>query len=344
MSQRSAKPKKSFYRRHGLQRTVRITNPKIGPRINEQPEFIQTLIIGGNRTVYALGDYLNDGNISALENKFMRIDTMVIPEGARMVRASALEPLIFADNINEEALAVEDDSLFYPGSVTQNIRIEVCGMIESQQYTELRIHSCDNRGNNFHHSEDGYRTCPEAQLSPDVEENGETNSTASRILHKLIVFHMPHSELIKSQGTYKGSDGKSHDNFTIGEILHQYFTDDHYSGEKNPTNSTELTHMKGGVFLIPMIMPDSRIAYYCIPNINGKSVRQTSVRNLLIDWMKSIIDFNQNPEDNWIGIAGNDATFCFLDEWSIFVGKNAQLLVKPKEEVYKESVLASAIS
>ncbi len=342
MSQRSAKPKKSFYRRHGLQRRVRIKEPRIGPRIHDQPQFIQTLTINGNRTVYVLGDKLDSEKLAVIDNKFMRIDTMIIPQGARMVNTSVLKDLYHSDSIDEQPIDTKNASLFYPGEVKEDLRLEVCGMVENKYYTEMKIHDCHNKKFGLHHSEDGYRTCPDPQTSPDTDDGGEADSIG-HLIHQLVIFHMPHSELIKSQGTYIDPHGIKRKNFTIKEILIQYFTDDHYHGEMNP-KVEDLENMEGGVFLIPMIMPDSRAAYYCIPNIAGKSSRQTSVKALLYRWFKSIAKYNHNTDTYWIGIAGNDATYCYLDDWAIFVCKNSKLLVKPELEVYKKSVLASAIS
>jgi len=342
MSQRSAKPKKSFYKRHGLQRRVRIKDPQIGPMLHDQPEFIQTLNFNGNRTVYVLGEKLTPDTLDAIDQKHMRIDTMIIPQGARMVNSSVLKDLYYSDVLDEQPIDTTDGSLFYPGEAKEDLRLEVCGMVENKYYTDMKIHSCRNKNVGQHHSTDGYRTCPDPQTSPDTDDGGEADNTG-RLTHRLVIFHLPHSELVKSQGKYVDPKGITRNNFTIREILIQYFKDTGYSGERNPP-ITEDTEMKGGVFLIPMIMPDSRAAYYCIPNIAGKSSRQTSVNNLFYSWFMSIEIYNRNQDTYWIGIAGNDATYCYLDDWAIFVCKNSQLLVKPKQEVYKESVLASAIS
>lgn len=332
---------KPFYQKQSYKRVVRIEKLKKLNGSHGQPGFIQHMSYDQDKAVLFLGPEKLD--TSQLDNKFMRIDNMVIPKQACMVDPYTLRERV-KDHEDEKAIDLKD--LFYPGQMEDGINTTVCGMVESVQYTQMHFHPCENKHfGSWRHSEDGYETCPKPQLMPDTDD---LLNEAGQLRHQLVVFHMPYEELVKPQGTYTPPGGnKPTPNFTILHILRMYFTDEWFYGSNDPKVDWAKKENKkvfgGGVFLLPMVMPDNRVAYYCVLNIDGKSNRKTPVKKLLKNWLDKVEEFNENSEDKWIGIAGNDATFCFIDDWSLFIGKNAELLVGDKKVVFKESVLNSAV-
>lgn len=329
---------KPFYLKHSFRRVVRINKLKKLLGSSGQPEFIQHMSYDQDKSIFFLGPEKLD--TSQLDNKFMRIDNIVIPKNACMVNPRELWKRVKL----QDDKAIDLKGLFYKGQMEDGINATVCGMVESVQYTQMHFHPCENKISplGLRHSEDGYETCPKPQLMPDTDD---LFNEAGQIRHQLVVLHMPYSDLIKPQGTYTNPKGVTKPNFTIAQILYMYFTDEHFYGSEDPKLSDEsfTDHLKGGVFLIPMVMPDNRVTYYCVLNKDGKSNRKTPVKKLLKEWLDKVEEFNENSEDKWMGIAGEDATFCFIDDWSVFIGKNAELLVGDKKVVFKESVLNSAV-
>lgn len=332
---------KPFYQKHSFRRVVRINKLKKLLGSSGQPEFIQSMSYDQDKSIFFLGPENLD--TSQLDNKFIRIDNMVIPKKACMVNPRELRRKIE----HEDGEAIDLKGLFYKGQMEDGINATVCGMVESVQYTQMHFHPCENKiqPSDWRHSEDGYETCPKPQLMPDTED---LFNEGGQIRHQLVVFHMPYEELVKSQGSYTPPGGtESIPNFTILDILQMYFADEYFPGSDDPKISSNPAKKKkiygGGVFLLPMAMPDDRVAYYCVLNIDGESNRKTPVKKLLKNWLDKVEEFNQNSEDQWFGIAGEDATFCFIDDWSVFIGKNAIPLVGDKKVVFKESVLNSAV-
>ncbi len=336
-------PKKNFYPNHSLQPIKKINNPKTLLGEGRQPEFIQFLSIGQKEPVAFLGQKGIDA--AKLAGKFIRIDRMVIPEAARLVNPDILEKIVRKKKDNK-AIDINTKGLLYKDQIQQGVLLNVSGMVENETYTKMSFHPCDNKKPPFlrlRHSEDGFKTCPKPQL---MLNTSQTEIRPGEIRHKLVVFHMPYEELIKPQGHYKSSGHKKEKtNYTIMQILEMYFKDKKLTEHNNPPKKIwrKKKALKGGVFLIPMVMPDDRVAYYCLLNVNGKSNRRIPVKKILKNWLAAVKKYNKNQAGQWIGIAGNDGALCFIDEWSIFLGKNAQLLVADKKDVYKKSVLNSAI-
>lgn len=349
-----------FYPTHSRNRIIRIKKLEKLLGKSGQPDFIQSMSVDQSQIIQGVGDN-PDGqgeiiqilgeesiDLSKLSNHFMRVDRMVIPQNARMVNPDVLEGIV-EGKIDEKAIDLSTQGLFYSGKMEGGVLLNVCGMVESVYYTDMHFHPCENKlpphGFDFHHSEDGFRTCPTPQLIPSTDDT-LAKDAISGIRHKLVVFHMPQSELLKPQGTYVSPrTGTKKPNYTIKDILEMYFKDKKLTGKKsNPKIRWKHEDvLKGGIFLIPMIMPDDRVAYYGVLNVDGKSNRRKPVKKILQNWFNAVNKYNENPESQWIGIAGNDGTLCFIDDWSIFVCKNAQLLVANKEDVYKQAVLDSAI-
>lgn len=352
-----------FYPTHSKQRVTRIKNLKKLLGKSGQPDFIQSMSVDQGQIIQSEGetsiDTLPDGqsevvqvlgeepiDLNKLSNKFMRIDRMVIPKNACMVNPDVLAEIV-QDTTNKKSVDISTPGLFYNGKLEDGVLLNVCGMVETVYYTDMHFHPCENKITplNFHHSDDGFRTCPTPQLIPTTSDNNLAKGAAG-IRHKLVVFHMPQSELLKPQGSYiSPRTGKEKPNYTIKQILKMYFKDNKLK-EKAFTPKIHWKHknvLKGGIFLIPMVMPDDRVAYYGVLNVDGESNRRTPVKQILKNWFAAVNKYNEDPEGQWIGIAGNDATLCFIDDWSIFIGKNAQLLVANKADVYKQAVLDSAI-
>ncbi len=339
----ASKTKKNFYPNHSLQPIQKINKPKALLGQGQQPDFIQFLSIGQSEPVAFLGEEKID--TAKLAGKFIRIDRMVIPEAARLVNPDILAKIISKKKDNK-AIDINTKDLLYKEKMQQGVLLNVSGMVENEAYTNMSFHPCDNKKPPFlrlRHSQDGFMTCPKPQL---MLNTSETEIRRGEIRHNLVVFHMPYEELIKARGYYhpRGSKKKKA-NYTIMQILEMYFKDKNLTEHNNPPKKIwrEKGALKGGLFLIPMVMPDDRVAYYCLLNVNGKSNRRVPVKKILKNWLAAVKQYNRNQDKQWIGIAGNDGALCFIDEWSIFLGKNAQLLVADKKDVYKKTVLNSAI-
>ena len=338
-----SKTKQNFYPNHSLQPINKINNPKTLLGEGKQPEFIQFLSIGQKEPIAFLGE--EEIDTTKLAGKFIRIDRMVIPESARLVNPDILANIV-SKTKDKKAIDINTRGLLYKGNMQQGVLLNVSGMVENEAYTKMSFHACDNKKPPFlrlRHSEDGFKTCPKPQL---MLNTAELEIISGEISHKLVVFHMPYEELTKPQGHYHARGHKKKKaNYTIMQILEMYFKDKNLTEHNNPPKKIwrKKDALKGGLFLIPMVMPDDRVAYYCLLNVDGKSNRRTPVKKILKNWLAAVKKYNKNQAGQWIGIAGNDGALCFIDEWSIFLGKNAQLLVADKKEVYKNAVLNSVI-
>ncbi len=335
--------KGDFYPNHSLQPINKINKPKALLGEGQQPKFIQFLSVGQIEPIAFLGEEKID--TAKLADKFIRVDRMVIPEAAQLVNPDVLEKIVRKKK-SKKAIDINTKGLLYEGKMQQGVLLNVSGMVLNEAYTNMSFHPCDNKKPPFlrlRHSEDGFKTCPKPQL---MLNTSETEIRSGEIRHKLVVFHMPYKELIKPQGHYHPKEHKKEKaNYTIMQVLEMYFKDKKLTEHNNPPKKIwrKKKALKGGLFLIPMVMPDNRVAYYCLLNVDGKSNRRTPVKKILRNWLAAVKKYNKNQEKQWIGIAGNDGALCFIDEWSVFLGKNAQLLVADKKEVYKKAVLNSRI-
>lgn len=320
------------------------------PKSPDTPDYISSISLEGvnpERGLFVLGKQA--WKDSDLNEKFMRIDRMFIPDKARMVNPDILRDIVKSRSKDKKNRAIDLNTkgLLYQDEIKKGVLLDICGMIKTKEFTNMPIHSCERQIAYHqpipkHHSTAGYRTCPEPLLTPSVTN---TASDTSALEHKLIIFHMPFEELTKPQGCFTSSDGTIRRNFTIAEILSFYFEDKSFPNHQDPTNLNweDPNLLRGGVFLIPMTMPDNSVSYYCILNIDEESNRRQPVTQLFVDWFDTLDLYNEHQDDYWIGIAGNYASFCFIEEWSVYIGKNAELLTDPFKKVYQEEVLESMI-
>lgn len=339
-----------FYSTYSTKRIIRIKDLKKLANGHDTPDYISPITIEGQNTergLFVLGKQAWEN--SDLDEKFMRIDRMFIPDKARMVNPDILKSIVKNGSKGEKSKAIDPniEGLLYKGEIKKGVLLDVCGMVKPKEFSNMPIHSCEGQLA-YHqpipkrHSTAGYQTCPDPLLAPSV-----TNSLTgtSEFEHKLIIFHMPYGELIKPQGCFTSSDGTTKKNFSIAEILKFYFNDKSFPNHNDPTHLDweDPDLLQGGIFLIPMTMPDNSVSYYCILNIDGESNRRESVIQLLNSWFDTLDLYNRNQDNNWIGIAGNDASFCYIEDWSIYIGKNAQLLTNSFKKIYKPEVLESLI-
>ncbi len=327
-----------FYSMNSKQRVVKIDSISMLPGISPvDPSFIQLTSINSSGVYFLTNQAVPT---TALDGKYARLFQAVIPATTRMVNTTILREIVNSDTDEAKCININTPGLLSRDQIEEGILIDICGRVTSKHYTEMKFHPCDNKRASFalDKSKSGYGTCPDPILDPGDDDGDPLNQGSKRTLkQKLVVFHIPYSELIKRQG-----EGEEQQNFTTEEILKQYFTDDHYHGEKNPPIKGNL-QLTQGIFLIPMAMPNDSVAYYCILNIDGDSNRDQPVKKTFQKWFKALDEYNKAPEKKWIGIAGNDATFCYIDNWSVFIGKNAELLTEDIENVYTDSVLDSAV-
>lgn len=328
-----------FYPQHAKQRVVEIDNISLLPGVPiDCPNFIKGTSINSSEVYFLTNQVVPTG---LLDGKYARLFQVVIPATTRMVNTNILREIVNSEADETKCININTPGLLSSDQIEEGILIDICGRVTSKHYTEMKFHPCDNKRPSFafDKSKSGYGTCPDPILDPGDDDGGPLNQGSKRTLkQKLVVFHIPYSELIKRQG-----EGEEQQNFTTEEILKQYFTDDHYHGEENPPKEGLRPPLKQGIFLIPMAMPNDSVAYYCILNIDGDSNRDQPVKKTFRKWFKALDEYNQAPEKKWIGIAGNDATFCYIDNWSVFIGKNAELLTEDIEKVYTDSVLDSAV-
>ena len=330
-----------FYSMNSKQRVVKIDSISMLTGISPvDPSFIQMTSINSSLVYFLTNQAVPT---TALEGKYARLFQAVIPATTRMVNTTILREIVNSDTDEAKCININTPGLLSSDQIEEGILIDICGRVTSKHYTEMKFHPCDNKRHSFsfRYSTAGYGTCPDPILDPGDDDDEMNTGSQKSLKQKLVVFHIPYSELIKPQG--EGQEKKAKKVFTTEEILKQYFTDDHYHGERNPPPAQLKPDLKQGIFLIPMAMPNDSVAYYCILNIDGDSSRDQPVKTTFRKWFKALDDYNSDPDNKWIGIAGNDATFCYIDNWSVFVGKNAELLTENIKEVYKDSVLESVI-
>ena len=166
------------------------------PKSPDTPDYISSISLEGvnpERGLFVLGKQA--WKDSDLNEKFMRIDRMFIPDKARMVNPDILRDIVKSrskDKISK-AIDLNTKGLLYQDEIKKGVLLDVCGMVKTKEFTDIPIRACE--GHLVYHqaipkdkSTAGYRTCPEPLLAPSV-----TNPTAdtSAIEHKLVVFHMP---------------------------------------------------------------------------------------------------------------------------------------------------------
>lgn len=336
-----------FYSLNSKQRVVKIDSISLLPGISPvDPSFIKLTSINSSG-IYFLTDQTVPTGL--LDGKYARLFQAVIPASTRMVDTTILREIVNSKADEAKCININTPGLLSTDEIEEGVLVNICGRVTNKHYSEMKFHPCDNKRHSFafDKSTAGFGTCPDPVFAPDDDDSDVLNQGSIQSLkQKLVVFHIPYSELIKPQGEGEGEgEGeKKKKNLSTQEILIKYFTDAHYPGEKNPNPPiAEGFQLKQGVFLIPMAMPNDSVAYYCILNIDGDSNRDQSVKKTFQNWFYELDKYNQDPENKWIGIAGNDATFCYIDNWSVFVGKNAQLLTEDIKKVYKDSVLASVV-
>lgn len=347
--------KKNFYQQHSLFTLERIKHVERIKRRPKQPKFIEMFSIN-HRPVAFLGPKI--ANEDDLLEKFIRVDRMVIPEFARMVKSDFLLNEI---NSNQDNKAVDTnvDGLFYSGKLKDSILLDVCGELNTTTFKDLHFHNCDNQlptarpsreivskednsGITFRRSGNGYETCPDTILNTSIT-NSKNELVNENIENRLTIFYLSKKDIektdeqIKKKRPPEGANSTS--NFTIEEMLEQYFTDNHYEG--SVFVDINWCSLKG-LFLIPMLFSDQRIVYYCLLNVDGMSNIDVPIKETLKIWLETVKKYNLVEND--AVIAGNDGGYFYMEEWSIFISKNNLMKGLPIDLVYPQEVLDNRIS
>lgn len=331
-----------FYEHHGLQHIVQIKNiTPIPPSIN-QPSFVQLMNINSKEIAFLGADIQNPQN---LLGKFMRINKMAIPKTARLVNPDVLWKIVKDDDPDNKAIDLSTQGLFYDGEMAEGVLLNISGTIRDTHFHKLHFHPCHNKSQALalEKSESGSLTCHEEVTSPSDDDTQELG----RIMHKQVIFHIGPEELNKPRGCYY-SPGvlPPQQNETIAEMIKLYFTDNHYpeiNAEQIDWDSNK--KLEGGIFLIPMSLPDDQVVYYCLLNIPGLSNRNRPIKFNLRGWLNTLKDYNENPDRSklWLDIAGNDFSYLYLDEWSVCLSKNAVLVSGAMSDMLNDEVLASRV-
>lgn len=342
MSNDSSRSTSPFYARHATKRIVQVETIDALPMEEGQPDFVHFMAVNGHPVAF-LGEGLMEPD--SLLGKFMRVDRMVVPSTARMVNVDTLLGIVndFPNN-DKRAIDLQTPGLFYEGQFEEGVILDVSGTIRETHFSNLHFHPCMNKGVALRHSHTGSLTCPDPVLSPVPGSEQEVGY----MTQKQIIFHIGTEELNKKEGCFNRPGGlQGEPNLTIAEMIKDYFTDQHYP-EIHPVyiDWKKDRALPGGIFLIPISLPNNEVIYLCIPNIDGPANQNMSVKFLLGRWLHILASYYQPGRDtkhSWLGIAGNDFTYLFIDEWSTSLCKNAELFFGAIEDIFKKEVLETII-
>lgn len=342
MSHDSSNTKSPFYARHAQKRIIKVEEIEPLPPEEGQPGFVQFAAVNRYPVAF-LGEELVEPD--TLLGKFMRVDRMVVPGTARMVNIDTLQEIVKDfPHTDNRAIDLQTPGLFYEGQFEEGVLLDVSGTTRDTHFSNLHFHPCMNKGVALRHSHTGSLTCPDPVLSPAPGPEQEVG----RMIQKQIIFHIGTEELNKKEGCFSRPGGlQGEPNLTIAEMIKDYFTDIHYpeihSGYINWERDRALP---GGIFLIPISLPDNEVIYLCIPNVDGPANQNMMVKFLLGRWLHTLTNYYKPGADirhSWLGIAGNDFTYLFVDEWSVSLCKNAEIFFGAIEDIFKAEVLETII-
>lgn len=298
---------KNFFQKHSVLSTAQVQNlDKIQKRL-EQPDFIEMLSIDGQEVAF-LGPAIVDED--RLSGNYLRVDKMVIPEYAQMVVAEELYNLLSQPGyLNKKPIdmAIYGSKLLYKGKVEKSVLLNVCGMVYSQSQEARNFHACEN----VHPDLRGEATCPKTILSSDFVQN------VSEAQHQLISLYISIEDIRISDLLEKEALGDSFERkYTVEEKLRLYFK----------LSETQIKGLKG-VFLIPMLMADQGVTYFCLLNHEEDRPKIVNVKETLKYWCDQIHKYNKNQEELEIIIKGDDFFFFPIDQWSVFISQKAKPVV-----------------
>ena len=311
-----------FYAAHTMVTLPRIQSMAMTFTQVEQPGFIRLLTLNGNSVAF-LGDEPIDE--ARFFNKFCRIDRMVIPEFAQMVNTDVLQEIL-KSTPDGKAIPIDEKGLFLNDyGLRTSIVMDTCGMTYNCTHQNQYLHSCKNRIPLHHTKNKSGGTCPDPHLTSYFDEDG-------KLRHKLVLFYISNINLKKTDEQHDGGQ-----TWTIFQRIKAFFADPTFkSGDDNPTiNMDELE----GVFLIPMLLTDQRICYYCLLNVPGKSNRNVPIKDTLSEWLYYVEKYSNHPDEQVIYIEGNDSDFLYIERWSVFLGRDAVLQVAGKDRALKKEIL-----
>lgn len=348
-----------FYKKHTMLRPERINSAnKIlqGP-LDGQPDFIHFYTINGEKVAF-----LGNAPLAAedLHNKFIRTNKMVLPEGARMVNPTKLKKLI---KKSKKGLPYDmsDDNLFWGEALEDTILLNVCGEVKVSDFKALHFHNCKNHKSGA----SDYRTnlppnlggtCPRGVYTTSSTNDDEL--TDKSVLKKdLVIFYISIEEIDKIDKRIVAEYNSDHfpkancNVKPIQDILKHYFELPYlkrYFGEKNYNYTPRYKWDKlKGIFLIPTLFTDQRVVYHCVPNVALRSSRKNRKeheeykKNSLSYWLEEVSKLTSEKKE--AAIQGNDEDFIYIEEWSIFICKNAVLEVLKEKDLYLDTVLGTKI-
>lgn len=342
----------NFYEKHTLFHRIRIQSvERIYPR-EGQPSFINFLSINGEEVAF-LGTPIKEPD--QLLNKFIRVDRMVIPEFARMLRPKALINRLAS---GKDAIEINDDTDFYEGRLEHGVILNVAGMLTECIEHKKHFHACHNYRRSLTHEEQkeafqglplfvGRENCHWAHLDFNVYEGpaqGEGDEREQKISYHLPVFYL-------SAADFKASDERALERWRkeqedgignpdppipIEDNLKWYF--------ERPDAPEAIELLDGwkhvlGIFLIPTLTPGQQIIYFCLPNAEGSAL----ARLQLMNWSACIRALNQAPTKKEIYVSVNDLTFAGIDEWSVTLGKSMAAIVGKKEDWLQGELLEGVL-
>ena len=266
---------------------------------NGQPGFI-TMCQANGRNIAFLGYHKAGGGWDAdnFLGKHLQINQIIIPQHAQM--------LVGADI--RDQLQIEDGACIniQPSDydkMPKSIILNGCGAV--RDFSIRNFHPCDNY---ISEVALGSFTCEFGFFHIAFDTSNEEPQ------YDLVLFYISKEDILSGVD----STPKQHKP-TLHEKLNTYF--DNQLSEDN----------FDGLFLIPRILPDQSTGYLGIINKPYTSYKG-SVKESLNNWLIKIDEYNQSPGKYDLMIAGHDLQFCAIEEWSVMIGKNAELLTVDRSQ------------
>lgn len=341
--------KKDFYQEQSFFTLECINTVDEFVRRENQPSFIQMFMINGKKVAF-MGEKPVDED--TLHGKFIRINKTVIPEAAHLVNTKVLREQL-QNNRNARPIDTNTPGFFIGHKVQTNIIMNVCSYLDTHTYHEMHFHACKNH---IHPAPDFLTdlgpgeggSCPLAFLSSYVDDS-------SAIKHEQVMFYISKEDIDaadkRNLEIYKIDHPEKNYSCNvpvIQKLLATYFNENLL--KEKIAEDEEFIRLDGkhfkGIFLIPMVFTDDRIVYYCLPDvmdISSHSELRQATKNKLLDWLNMVEKFNAE-EDKVLLIAGDETNFVYVEEWSIFIGKNNLLKTLDEDKLYLPEVIERRIS
>lgn len=313
----------SFYEMHSVIAHELIVTMQVIPRAEEQPDFVHQAIING-RLITFLGKEALPKDI--LLGKFIRTNKIVIPEGARMVNTDTLRTKL--KTTYQPFDMEEEDFLGQP--LTETIMFEVCHDLVSTNPPVNKIHICENHNEFGSHSYDSNGTCgwplysiqaKDGEIERDITIFYIDKDKIKVVDENIIEIHNEHNK--------EDDDKIPKDTPVIEELLQNFYERPYIEGKYDYLAKFKKNQLKG-VFLISTLFSDQRVVYHCVPNAQLEIIQTSKYnQNTLSNWLDAITEpINDNQE---IAISGNDEHYIYIEDWSIFLCKNASPKIVTKK-------------